>query len=184
MSTGALLAAGLANAAMATGIAILAFAVSRRSRRPEIAPLLWLLVLAKLVTPPISTVEIAALDKEEDASDLPVTERRVAARPRPRAQAARPDPEAAVPEGRRRPGRGPASTPAESACAENRPLGSNGIDASPAATRASYGLSLNGRWSMQADCFRRSSSCRATRRRCPRERAASAACHSFEGGSR
>jgi WD40 repeat protein/beta-lactamase regulating signal transducer with metallopeptidase domain len=51
MST--LLALGLANAACAALLAVPAFLVSRYGRRPALAHALWLLVLVKLVTPPV-----------------------------------------------------------------------------------------------------------------------------------
>ncbi len=44
---------GLTNAALATGLAVLAAAVERLGRRPALGHALWLLVLIKLITPPL-----------------------------------------------------------------------------------------------------------------------------------
>jgi beta-lactamase regulating signal transducer with metallopeptidase domain len=54
----ALLQAGLSNALMAAGLALAAFGVGRLSRRPALAHALWLLVLLKLVTPPLVRVPV------------------------------------------------------------------------------------------------------------------------------
>ena len=48
-----LLALGLANAACAAVLAVPAYLVSRYGKRPALAHALWLLVLLKLVTPPV-----------------------------------------------------------------------------------------------------------------------------------
>ena len=48
----------LANAAAAIALALLAAAVGRFTRRPAAAHALWVLVLLKLVTPPVWTVPI------------------------------------------------------------------------------------------------------------------------------
>ena len=48
----------LANAAAAIVLALLAAAVGRFTRRPAAAHALWVLVLLKLVTPPVWTVPI------------------------------------------------------------------------------------------------------------------------------
>jgi beta-lactamase regulating signal transducer with metallopeptidase domain len=61
---------GLSNALMASVLALAAFAVSRLWRRPALAHALWLLVLIKLITPPLfpvampwpMTVELAAVE--------------------------------------------------------------------------------------------------------------------------
>lgn len=50
--------AGLQNAAMATLLAALALAVTRVVRNPAVGHVLWLIVLAKLVTPPLVQVPI------------------------------------------------------------------------------------------------------------------------------
>ena len=47
---------GLSNAVLATGLAIVAAVVTRFVRRPEVAALLWLLVLIKLVSPPLVSI--------------------------------------------------------------------------------------------------------------------------------
>ena len=47
---------GLSNAAVATVLAIAALLVTRLSRRPELALMLWVLVLAKLLVPPLVSV--------------------------------------------------------------------------------------------------------------------------------
>jgi beta-lactamase regulating signal transducer with metallopeptidase domain len=49
---------GLSNAVMATLLALAAFALSRLLRRPAVAHALWLIVLLKLVTPPIVPVSL------------------------------------------------------------------------------------------------------------------------------
>src|SRR4051812_44925174 len=54
MST--LLAIGLANALAAAVLALPALLISRSRRRPALAHALWLLVLLKLVTPPLFNV--------------------------------------------------------------------------------------------------------------------------------
>src|SRR5262245_21356051 len=48
----------LSNAAVATVLAILAAVVSQLSRRPALTHSLWLLVLLKLVTPPLMPVQL------------------------------------------------------------------------------------------------------------------------------
>src|SRR5713226_4948593 len=54
-----LLHVGLANAVLATGLALVAWAAGRLARRPFLAHALWLLVLLKLITPPLMTVPIS-----------------------------------------------------------------------------------------------------------------------------
>lgn len=56
----ALLSAVASNVAVAAGIAILALAVTRFSQRPALAHALWVLVLLKLVTPPIVRLPLAS----------------------------------------------------------------------------------------------------------------------------
>src|SRR5437667_428240 len=56
---GTLLEIGLSNAAVASVLALLAAAGARLVRRPALAHALWLLVLLKLLTPPLVTVPIA-----------------------------------------------------------------------------------------------------------------------------
>jgi beta-lactamase regulating signal transducer with metallopeptidase domain len=53
-----LVSVGLANAAVAAVLALLAVAAGRLARRPAVAHVLWLLVLVKLVTPPLWTVSL------------------------------------------------------------------------------------------------------------------------------
>jgi beta-lactamase regulating signal transducer with metallopeptidase domain len=54
-----LLHLGLSNALMATGLAVLAAVVSSLVRRPAVAHSLWLLVLLKLLTPPLFNLPVA-----------------------------------------------------------------------------------------------------------------------------
>jgi WD40 repeat protein/beta-lactamase regulating signal transducer with metallopeptidase domain len=65
MST--LLAFGLTNAVCAAVLALLALAVSRATRRPALAHALWLLVLLKLVTPPLFGPSLPVLPADEGA---------------------------------------------------------------------------------------------------------------------
>jgi beta-lactamase regulating signal transducer with metallopeptidase domain/polyhydroxyalkanoate synthesis regulator phasin len=51
-----LLKIGLSNACFALAMAIVAVVVGKTTRRPDLANLLWLLVLLKLVTPPLVTI--------------------------------------------------------------------------------------------------------------------------------
>src|SRR5438132_2995126 len=60
-----LLHVGLANAAGAALLALVAVVVSRYCRRPALAHSLWLLALLKLVTPPLFPVNLAWLPAEE-----------------------------------------------------------------------------------------------------------------------
>src|SRR5216683_7856185 len=53
----------LSNAVVATVLALLASAVALFSRRPALVHSLWLLVLIKLITPPICRVEVFQLPK-------------------------------------------------------------------------------------------------------------------------
>src|SRR5262245_51598632 len=64
MST--LLALGLANAACAALLAVPAYLVGRFTRRPALAHALWLLVLLKLVTPPMVRPGLAWLPAENE----------------------------------------------------------------------------------------------------------------------
>ena len=48
-----LIETGLSNAVVAPALALVAVVVSRCSRRPALVHALWLLVLLKLITPPI-----------------------------------------------------------------------------------------------------------------------------------
>src|SRR5437868_5333583 len=62
-----LLEAGLANAAAATVLALVAAAVGRVARRPALAHALWLLVLLKLLTPPLVAVQVGWLPADAGA---------------------------------------------------------------------------------------------------------------------
>ena len=53
-----LLHLGLVNAALATALAVVAATAGRVCRRPAVRHSLWLLVLLKLVTPPLVPVQI------------------------------------------------------------------------------------------------------------------------------
>ncbi|MFO0843804.1 MAG: M56 family metallopeptidase [Gemmataceae bacterium] len=71
MST--LVALGLANAVCAAALAVPAFLVGRYARRPALAHALWLLVLLKLVTPPVFRPNLAWLPADtprEAAKDV------------------------------------------------------------------------------------------------------------------
>ena len=50
---------GLSNAVIAFGIALIAFAVGAKSKRPHLAHVLWILVLVKLLTPPLFCLPVA-----------------------------------------------------------------------------------------------------------------------------
>jgi beta-lactamase regulating signal transducer with metallopeptidase domain len=64
---------GVSNAVMATALAVLAAALSRLCRRPAFAHALWLLVLAKLVTPPLVGIPVPVF-AQPDAPALAVTQ--------------------------------------------------------------------------------------------------------------
>ncbi len=66
-----LLEIGLSNAVMAAAMAVVVFALTRFIRRPALVHTLWLLVLLKLVTPPLVYVPIPWL--EENAAAPPPT---------------------------------------------------------------------------------------------------------------
>ena len=75
-----LLQVGLSNAAAATGLALLAFLAARLLRRPPITRALWLLVLLKLLTPPLWTFHVplpGSISRATTASHaiVPPTER-------------------------------------------------------------------------------------------------------------
>ncbi|MCP5119243.1 MAG: M48 family metalloprotease, partial [bacterium] len=59
--TDLLLQFGISNLGISGAIAVAAWAVHATGKRPLISHLLWLLVLAKLVTPPILTVPVVAV---------------------------------------------------------------------------------------------------------------------------
>jgi uncharacterized protein (TIGR03067 family) len=54
----------VSNIALATALAGIALAVSRLCRRPQLAHVLWMLVLIKLITPPVVGVQIPTLRPE------------------------------------------------------------------------------------------------------------------------
>src|SRR5262249_4667822 len=56
-----LLSYGLANAVCAMPLAVLAFLAGKYARRPALAHSLWLLVLVKLITPPLFRFDFAWL---------------------------------------------------------------------------------------------------------------------------
>ena len=57
----AILEAVLGNLAVATALAVVALAVGRWANRPALAHVLWLLVLVKLLTPPVFTIPVKCL---------------------------------------------------------------------------------------------------------------------------
>src|SRR6266851_4295074 len=65
-----LLETALSNALAASLLALLAFAVSRW-RRPALAHILWLLVLVKLVTPPLVPIYLPPFDWENTEQATP-----------------------------------------------------------------------------------------------------------------
>src|SRR4051794_35315774 len=77
---GALVEIGLWNAVGAAALALVAAALARLCRRPALAHVLWLLVLLKLVTPPLIPLSVpwpatggaAAAAGEEPAAVAPV----------------------------------------------------------------------------------------------------------------
>lgn len=71
-----LLSIGLSNALAAAALAVLAALACRAWRRPALAHALWLLVLLKLLTPPVWTVPVAGLPPAREAPVPPVPEAR------------------------------------------------------------------------------------------------------------
>jgi beta-lactamase regulating signal transducer with metallopeptidase domain len=63
-----LLQVALSNAVMATGLALLALVISSLWRRPAVTHCLWVLVLLKLVTPPLVLVPLPWLNEEDRVS--------------------------------------------------------------------------------------------------------------------
>src|SRR5947199_9418964 len=53
-----LISTGLTNAALATLLALVALAISRLIRSPALTHLLWIVVLIKLITPPIIPIPV------------------------------------------------------------------------------------------------------------------------------
>ena len=64
----------LGNLALAAALAVLALAASKWLKRPAVAHALWLLVLVKLITPPLYSVSLRVLPAREvaDASPAPL----------------------------------------------------------------------------------------------------------------
>ena len=71
-----LVTVGLSNTCFALVLAIVAMLVGARAERPHLAHLLWLLVLAKLVTPPLVSipVDLLPLSPESVRARLPLDE--------------------------------------------------------------------------------------------------------------
>ncbi|MEX0676692.1 MAG: M56 family metallopeptidase, partial [Pirellulales bacterium] len=65
---------GLSNALAATALAAVALVVTRSTRRPQLAFVVWLLVLAKLLVPPLVSVPLASLRSAPPPSDESVLE--------------------------------------------------------------------------------------------------------------
>ena len=55
---------GLSNACIAAGLAVLAMLAGWKAKRPQLAHMLWLLVLVKLVTPPIVSVPLFTIPQQ------------------------------------------------------------------------------------------------------------------------
>jgi beta-lactamase regulating signal transducer with metallopeptidase domain len=68
-----LLEYGLANAAAATALAVLALLVGLFVRRPAVRNAMWVLVFVRLLLPPVWTVSIPALDAEPEVSEVVAT---------------------------------------------------------------------------------------------------------------
>jgi bla regulator protein BlaR1 len=64
-----LLEIGLTNAAIATGLAIVAAGAAKFGARPMVVHGLWLLVLLKLVTPPLISLPVAVIPTANEAAD-------------------------------------------------------------------------------------------------------------------
>jgi beta-lactamase regulating signal transducer with metallopeptidase domain len=69
-----LLRIGVSNLLISLALGVLAWAVQVYGRRPRIAHFLWLLVLLKLVTPPIVSLPVVAIPETADAPTAPVAE--------------------------------------------------------------------------------------------------------------
>lgn len=74
----------VSNLAVASGLALAAAAVSRWGRRPALAHALWLLVLLKMVTPPVVTVRLPVLERSaQESAAAPIVERQTEREPQP-----------------------------------------------------------------------------------------------------
>src|SRR5438067_2512125 len=91
---GPLLQVGLSNCVMALALAAVAASAGRWCRRPAVAHGLWLLVLLKLVTPPLVPVPVPWPEPEEPAT--PITAAALPESPLPQAPALDPGPAPAV----------------------------------------------------------------------------------------
>jgi beta-lactamase regulating signal transducer with metallopeptidase domain len=89
-----LLQVGLSNCVMALALAAVAASAGRWCRRPAVAHGLWLLVLLKLVTPPLVTIPVPWPGPGEPAATSAAA---ALPEPLPQALAPDPDPEPAVP---------------------------------------------------------------------------------------
>src|SRR5215813_7963362 len=89
-----LLQVGLSNCVMALALAAVAASAGRWCRRPAVAHGLWLLVLLKLVTPPLVTVPVPWPEPDEPAAPSAAA---ALPEPLPPARAPDPGPEPAVP---------------------------------------------------------------------------------------
>ncbi len=65
---------GISNGVAATGLALVAWLVTRYCRRPRVAFVLWLLVLLKLVAPPLVELPVASLRSLAIVEESPVDE--------------------------------------------------------------------------------------------------------------
>ncbi|MDP6544919.1 MAG: M56 family metallopeptidase [Phycisphaerae bacterium] len=63
---------GLSNACFSLALAIVAVVVGKTTRRPHLANLLWLLVLVKLVTPPLVTIPVIPISGQSDTTAVAV----------------------------------------------------------------------------------------------------------------
>ena len=61
MTANALLTLGLTNAALATLLAVAGWCFTRVWKNPHVASIVWLVVLLKLVTPPLIPLPVAVL---------------------------------------------------------------------------------------------------------------------------
>ena len=64
----------LFNTLIAGGLAVLVVGITRVWRNPHLAHALWLLVLIKLITPPLFRIEIPRWDRGEEVAARPVVE--------------------------------------------------------------------------------------------------------------
>src|SRR5262245_29510642 len=67
----AIFEAVLGNLAVASALAVVAFAAGRWANRPALAHALWLLVLVKLLTPPLVTIPVRCLPAKVEPAPAP-----------------------------------------------------------------------------------------------------------------